>query len=86
MRTKVISAMTIMCFVFVASFYSCKEKDTNADFTSTHIKSSTNENVSLVSDKDIAKETKTTKPTLNKLAKKYGIKTKVYTIINLENV
>ena len=86
MRTKVISAMTIMCFVFVASFYSCKEKDTNADFTSTHIKSSTNENVSLVSDKDIAKETKTTKPTLNKLAKKYGIKTKVYTMDEVDRL
>lgn len=87
MRTSAISVMTALFFTMVMTLFSCKDKETNpADPISMEVKNTTNENVDLVSERDIANKPKTAKPALNKLAKKYGIKSRVYTMDEVDRL
>lgn len=87
MRTRVISAMTALFFVMVMTLFSCKDQETNANNQiSTQLKNAGNENVDLVSEKEVTAEPKTAKPALNKLAKKYGIKSRVYTLDEVDRL
>lgn len=86
MRTRVSSAMSILVYIMFFVIVSCKDKESNPNDTVSQLKSNTNENVNLVSEKELAKEPKTAKPALNKLAKKYGIKSRVYTMDEVDRL
>lgn len=84
MRTNIFSATVLMSFVSVFALSSCKERELSSDYLGASLSLTEPIDVCLVS--DMENDTKPKAPALNKLALKYGVKTKVYKSDDVDRV
>lgn len=85
MRAKNISALAMICLATIVTFFACKEKEFTGTYTATEMKAVETGNVALVSNAEAIPADKKV-PAINKLARKYGVKTKVYTTEEVDRI